>query len=66
MVNKYFEPGARSTTQRKDLDQAVALAKELGLKLPATELGRDLYDKLIDAGHGNLDHSELIKAIDPD
>ena len=66
MINNSFEPGARSTTQRKDLDQAMKLAEELGIKLPATKLGRDLYDKLIDAGHGNLDHSALIKVIDLD
>ncbi len=66
MVEGEFEPGARSTIQRKDLDQAVELAAELGFELPATALGRDLYDKLIDAGHGDLDHSALIKAIDPD
>jgi len=66
MVDGTFEPGARSTIQRKDLDQAVELAAELGFELPATALGRDLYDKLIDAGFGDLDHSALIKAIDPD
>ncbi len=66
MVDGDFQPGARSTTQRKDLDQAVELATELGFELPATALGRDLYDKLIDAGFGDLDHSALIKAIDPD
>ena len=61
MINKSFEAGARSTTQRKDLDQAVELGKELGLKLPATKLSHDLYDKLINAGHGDQDHSTLIK-----
>lgn len=65
MIYENFEPGARSTIQRKDLDQALELAKDLGLDLPATALGRDLYDKLIKAGFGDLDHSALIKAIDP-
>ena len=66
MVDGTFEPGAKSTIQRKDLNQAVELAAYLGFELPATVLGRDLYDKLIDAGFGDLDHSALIKAIDPD
>ena len=66
MVDGAFTPGAKSTTQRKDLDQALELAVELGLEMPATALNRDLYDKLIDAGLGDLDHSALIKAIDPD
>ncbi len=66
MVENSFTPGARATVQRKDMDQALELAADLGIELPATALGRDLYDKLIDAGHGDLDHAALIKAIDPD
>jgi 2-hydroxy-3-oxopropionate reductase len=66
MVDDSFAPGARATVQRKDMDQALQLADELGFELPATALSRDLYDKLIDAGHGDLDHAALIKAIDPD
>jgi len=64
MINGNFEPGAKSTIQRKDLDQALELAASLGLELPATALNRDLYDRLIEAGHGGLDHAALIKAID--
>ena len=66
MVDRTFAPGGKCTTQRKDMQQAVDLGNELGLALPATTLGRDLYDTLIKAGHGDLDHSALIKAIDPD
>jgi len=66
MIKNKFVAGAHSTTQRKDMDQAIELAQSLGLKLPATSLNRDLYDQMIEAGHGNLDHAALIKAIDPD
>lgn len=65
MVKGTFAPGAKSTIQRKDMDQAIELAAELGFTLPATALSRELYDKLIADGHGNLDHSALIKAIEP-
>ena len=64
MVEGSFEPGARCTVQHKDMSQALELAASLGLELPATELNRALYRKLIDAGLGGLDHSALIKAID--
>ena len=64
MIQNSFAPGAKATVQRKDLDQALELAADLGIKLPATSLGRDLYDRLIAAGHGNLDHAALIKVID--
>lgn len=66
MIDDSFIAGAHSTTQRKDMDQAIELAQSLGLNLPATTLNRDLYDQMIEAGHGNLDHAALIKAIDPD
>ena len=66
MIDHAFTPGAKATTQRKDMDQAIELATELGLTMPATALSRDLYDKLIESGGADLDHAALIKAIDPD
>ena len=66
MIDDSFIAGAHSTTQRKDMDEAIELAQSLGLNLPATTLNRDLYDQMIEVGHGNLDHAALIKAIDPD
>ena len=65
MVDGNFTPGAKSTIQRKDMDQAIKLASRLGVKVPATTLNRDLYDLLIQAGYGDLDHAALIKAIAP-
>jgi 3-hydroxyisobutyrate dehydrogenase-like beta-hydroxyacid dehydrogenase len=64
MVEGRFAPGARATTQRKDMDQALALAATLGLDLPATALNRDLYDRLIAAGGGGLDHAALIEVLE--
>ena len=66
MIDGAFAPGGKCVTQRKDMDQALELARELGFEMPATALSRDLYDRIIDAGLGDLDHSALIKAIDPD
>lgn len=64
MVDQTFDPGGKATTQRKDLAQALELAQELGMELPATALNRDLYDKLIEMGGGELDHSALIKVLE--
>jgi len=64
MIRGDFTPGGKCTTQRKDMDQALILAEQVGLELPATSLSRDLYDKIIDAGHGDLDHAALVLAID--
>jgi len=66
MIDQAFEPGGRATVQLKDMNQALELADQLGVSLPATHLNRDLYERLVDAGHGALDHSALIKVIDPD
>ena len=65
MVDKTFTPGAKSTIQRKDMNQAETLAAVLGFEMPATTLNRSLYDRMIAAGHGDLDHAALIAAIDP-
>ena len=64
MVHDRFEPGAKSTIQRKDMHQAIELAAQLNLDMPATSLSRDLYDRLIASGGGNLDHAALFKVID--
>ncbi len=64
MVDQTFDPGGKATTQRKDLAQALELAQQLGIELPATALNRDLYDKLIEMGGGELDHSALIKVLE--
>lgn len=66
MIEGSFKPGGKCVTQRKDLSQAIELAQELGFEMPATALCMSLYDRLIAAGHGELDHSALIKAIDPE
>lgn len=64
MIDGAFTPGGKATTQRKDLQQALDLAAAIGLELPATGLTRDLYDRLIAAGGGDLDHSALYTVID--
>ncbi len=64
MVKGTFEPGGKAVIQRKDLSQALDLAQSVGLKLPATALNMALYDRLIESGGGELDHSALVKVID--
>ena len=63
MVDDSFPLGAKCTTQRKDMDQALTLAAQLGCEMPATALNRDLYDRVIDMGFGDIDHAGLIKAL---
>jgi 2-hydroxy-3-oxopropionate reductase len=63
MIDQAFAPGAKVTTQHKDMRQAVELGEALGQQLPATELGRDLFAELIERGDGGLDHSALIRLL---
>ena len=63
MIERRFEPGAKITTQCKDLQQAIELGSEYGQRLPATELNLSLYRSLVEHGQGGLDHSALIKAL---
>ncbi len=64
MVEGDYALGARCTTQRKDMHQAIELAATLGLEMPATALSRELYDQLIDKGGADLDHSALFTLLD--
>lgn len=64
MIDECFEPGGKSATQLKDLEQALALADHVGAKMPATRLNRELYEQLVTRGDGGLDHSALIKALE--
>jgi len=64
MIDGTFAPGGKAVTQRKDLTQALDLAEHLGIEMPATALCKELYERLIDQGDGELDHSALIKALD--
>ena len=66
MIDGVFTPGGKAITQRKDLAQALELAHTANLRLPATALTLELYDQLIAAGGGDLDHSALVKVIDVD
>ena len=64
MIDGTFAPGGKAVTQRKDLAQALDLAEQLGIEMPATALCKELYERLIDQGDGELDHSALIKVLD--
>jgi 3-hydroxyisobutyrate dehydrogenase-like beta-hydroxyacid dehydrogenase len=66
MIDRAFTPGGRVSVQRKDVVQALDLAADLGIELPGLARNKDLWDVLIEAGHDGLDHSAIIKAIDPD
>jgi 3-hydroxyisobutyrate dehydrogenase len=59
MITRAYVPGAKVTTHLKDLQLALRLAAHAGLRLPHLESTRARYQKLVDQGHGDEDHSAL-------
>ncbi len=59
-----LEPGARATVQLKDLTYIAQSMESLGISLPVVTLVRDLYQELIDAGHGDEDHSAIVRVFE--
>lgn len=59
MIKQAFEPGGRATAQLKDVREAVRLAESQQLNLPQLATNHELWEKMIDRGYGDLDHSGL-------
>jgi 2-hydroxy-3-oxopropionate reductase len=64
MVDRNFVPGGLVKHQLKDLDAALKVAGDLGIRLPLTERVRQLFHALADSGKEDLDHSALILEIE--
>jgi len=59
-----FPAGGKSKFLLKDLNFALDAAKSLETILPVTELVTILYEKLIENGDGEMDHSAIIRVIE--
>lgn len=66
MVERDYAPRAKCSIQRKDVFEAVQLARSVGLDLPGLTANLTLWDHMIENGMADLDHSALLLAIDPD
>ncbi|KRP60095.1 2-hydroxy-3-oxopropionate reductase [Pseudomonas trivialis] len=64
MINGTFEPGFRINLHQKDLNLALAGAKELGINLPNTAATQQVFSTCRAIGGGNWDHSALIKGLE--
>ncbi len=63
MIDRAFEPGAKVSTQRKDMETIMTSPGEHGLDLPFSALARSLFDSLEARGEGGRDHSALFMEI---
>lgn len=66
MIARDYTPGGRAAVQLKDLRLAQGLAAAAGLSLPHLEDTAARFTRLVELGHGDLDHSALHMLLDQD
>ncbi len=64
ILDRNFTPGARVKTHHKDLQIALALSQEYAVPLPVTARVDEMFDSMLAAGQGDLDHSSLVTQIE--
>ena len=64
MLNGTFNPGFRIRLHQKDLNLALSSAKDLNVSLPNTAVAQQMMASCMAHGHGDLDHSALVLAIE--
>lgn len=64
MIKGTFDPGFRISLHQKDLNLALAGARELGLNLPNTANAQQVFSTCSAIGGSNWDHSALIKGLE--
>ncbi len=64
MIKRTFDPGFRVRLHQKDLNLALAGARELGVALPNTAIAQQMFNVCQASGGGEWDHSALIRAIE--
>ncbi len=64
MIKGTFNPGFRISLHQKDLNLALAGARELGLNLPNTANAQQVFSTCAAIGGSGWDHSALIKGLE--
>jgi 2-hydroxy-3-oxopropionate reductase len=64
MIERNFEPGARVELHQKDLENALAGARAMGLSLPGTASAQQLFNACKAHGGARWDHSAMLKALE--
>ncbi len=64
MVNRTFDPGFRIGLHQKDLNIALAAARQMGISLPNTAICQELFNSCIAHGGIGWDHSAMVKALE--
>jgi 2-hydroxy-3-oxopropionate reductase len=64
MIKRSFAPGFRIALHQKDLNLALQSARSLGAALPQTAGAAQLMNACAALGHGQEDHSALVRALE--
>ncbi|HSV55393.1 MAG TPA: 2-hydroxy-3-oxopropionate reductase [Burkholderiaceae bacterium] len=64
MIKRTFAPGFRIALHQKDLNLALQGARALGVALPQTASAAQLMQSCVALGHGQADHSALVRALE--
>jgi len=64
MIKGTFDPGFRISLHQKDLNLALAGARELGLNLPNTANAQQVFSTCAAIGGSGWDHSALVKGLE--
>jgi 2-hydroxy-3-oxopropionate reductase len=64
MIQRKFAPGFRIALHQKDLNLALQGARSLDMALPQTAQAAQLLQACAALGHGQSDHSALVRAIE--
>ncbi|MFB7799249.1 NAD(P)-dependent oxidoreductase [Isoptericola sp. NPDC056134] len=58
-----YADGAACRTQLKDLEFGLAVGRRLGVDTALTAVARDRYQRMVDRGDAELDHSAVIRVV---
>jgi 2-hydroxy-3-oxopropionate reductase len=64
MINRTFAPGFRIHLHQKDLNLALANARQLQIALPNTATAQELFNAVSAMGESELDHSAMVLALE--
>ncbi|MEU2201795.1 NAD(P)-dependent oxidoreductase [Isoptericola sp. NPDC019482] len=62
-LSRDYADGAACRTQLKDLEFGLAAGQRLGVDTALTEVARDRYQRMVDRGDAELDHSAVIRVV---
>jgi len=64
MIDRNFQPGFKVKLHQKDLNLALASAKELGVSLPHTSSAQQLFNHCVAQGGSEWDHSSIVTVLE--